>query len=452
MDSNSGSDGIDDENLVLFLINLLNTIKLLLLHLINSSTPTPILPPPPPPWISSSSQGRQYDVGMVALPLMIQEEMEALISSHRFQHEPESGPPPHHQWDTHTPNSSHLTLYDRYIARLMDESTFRKFMRVSPSLFEHLCQELHPFLEKMNTASLLSIPVSKRIAVALHWFATGSTYSEVSQRFGIGEASAFKCCRELCKVLCTHYKYKLSYPSGNELGRVIHGFQSISGLPNCAGVVDCIRFEIESPRISDGYDYLDESHMYSVAAQIVVDRNMRILNVSTGYTGGFSDSHVLKLSRIYTEVVSNGLFDGQSLLLHGIEVPFYFIGDLGYPLKTWLLTPYYAQNLSACEEAFNWKHRQVHSIVRMTSHVLKRWGVLAQKMRVPIKMATATIGACCVLHNMMVDWNEGLELEDYGLLHSERLLQEPEQEDVEIDYEIGRRIRDALAMEVYGQT
>lgn len=452
MDSDSGGGSIDDENLVLFLINLLNTIKLLLHH-INSSTPSPIFPPPPPPWTTSSSSGRRYDVGMVALPLMIQEEMETVISSHRLQPEPEPGPPPpHHHWDTHTPNSSHRTLYDRYISRLMDESTFRKFLHVSPSLFEHLCQELHPFLEKMNTSSLLSIPVSKRIAVALHWFATGSTCSEVSQRFGIGEASAFKCYRELCKVLCTHYKHKLSYPSGNELGRVIHGFQSIYGLPNCAGVVDCIRFEIERPRISDGYDYLDESHMYSVAAQIVVDRDMRILNVSTGYSGGYSDSHVLKLSRMYTEVVSNGLLDGQSLLLHGTEVPLYLIGDLGYPLKTWLLTPYYAQNRSACEEAFNRKHGQVHSIVSMTSHVLKRWGVLAQKMRVSLKMATATIGACCVLHNMMVDWNEGLELEDYALLHSEQPLQEPEQGVVEIDYEIGRRIRDALAMEVYGQT
>nr|ADE77019.1 unknown [Picea sitchensis] len=192
--------------------------------------------------------------------------------------------------------------------------------------------------------------------------------------------------------------------------------------------------------------------MYSVAAQIVVDRDMRILNVSTGYSGGYSDSHVLKLSRMYTEVVSNGLLDGQSLLLHGTEVPLYLIGDLGYPLKTWLLTPYYAQNRSAWEEAFNRKHGQVHSIVSMTSHVLKRWGVLAQKMRVSLKMATATIGACCVLHNMMFDWNEGLELEDYALLHSEQPLQEPEQGDVEIDYEIGRRIRDALAMEVYGQT
>jgi len=173
MDSDSGGGSIDDENLVLFLINLLNTIKLLLLHHINSSTPSPIFPPPPPPWTTSSSSGRRYDVGMVALPLMIQEEMETVISSHRLQPEPEPGPPPpHHHWDTHTPNSSHRTLYDRYISRLMDESTFRKFLHVSPSLFEHLCQELHPFLEKMNTSSLLSIPVSKRIAVALHWFAS----------------------------------------------------------------------------------------------------------------------------------------------------------------------------------------------------------------------------------------------------------------------------------------
>lgn len=54
-------------------------------------------------------------------------------------------------------------MYNCYIA---DERFYKKF-RMSRNSFNKLCEDLHPYLFKMDTQFRLAISVPKRIAIAL---------------------------------------------------------------------------------------------------------------------------------------------------------------------------------------------------------------------------------------------------------------------------------------------
>lgn len=88
--------------------------------------------------------------------------------------------------------------------------------------------------------------------------------------------------------------------------------------------------------------YVCRKNFHALIIQAVADANMRFLHINARYPGSTHDAYVLANSGLPDQV--------QSPLEGGL-----LLGDSGYPLRTWLLTPYQSPSKWR-EEKFNDSH------------------------------------------------------------------------------------------------
>ena len=274
---------------------------------------------------------------------------------------------------------------------------------MTSSTFEWLSGLLEPLLECRDpVGSPLNLSAELRLGLGLYRLATGSDYPEISNRFGVSESVAKFCTKQLCRVLCTDFRFWVTFPTPNELESVSTAFQTLTGLPNCCGVLECTRFKVVKNN--------DEIEEHSIAAQIVVDSSCRILSIVAGYRGNKADCKVLKSSTLCKDIEEGRLLNSPPVNVNGVAVNQYLVGNRGYPLLPWLMVPYVEALPGSCEENFN----KVHSLMRVSglkaSASLKNWGVLSKPVEEEFKIAVAYIGACSMLHNAL------LMREDYTAL------------------------------------
>ncbi|XP_052192277.1 protein ALP1-like [Diospyros lotus] len=288
------------------------------------------------------------------------------------------------------PGLSRLGGVDSAIPR--DPDSFRLCFRMSPSTFEWLAGLLEPLLECRDpVGSPLNLSPETRLGIGLFRLSTGADYPEISRRFRVSPPAIKFCVKQFCRVLCTNFRFWVGYPSANELQSVSAAFETLTGMPNCCGVIDCTRFKI-----------LTNNSESCVAAQIVVDSSSRILSIVAGFRGDKADSIVLKSSTLYKDIEGGSLLDSPPVYINGVAVPQYLVGDSDYPLLPWLLVPFSDPVPGSLEENFNEAHRSMRLSALKTISNLKHWGVLNKPIEAEFKIAVAYIGACSILHNVLL--------------------------------------------------
>lgn len=280
--------------------------------------------------------------------------------------------------------------------------SFKLFFRMKASTFEWLCGLLEPLLDCRDPVdSPLSLPPETRLGIGLFKLATGADYTEISGRFGVSEADSEFCVKQLCRVLCTNYRFWVGFPAGAELDSVSTRFETLTGLPNCCGVISCTRFNVER---ADGFNPVTGNvSQESIATQIVVDSSSRILSVIAGFRGNKSDLQILKSSTLYKDI-ENGIFlnSHKPFKVNGVDVPRYLVGIGEYAMLPWLLVPFLDPKPGSLEVNFNNVCRFMRASSLKAIASLKNWGVLSRPIKKGYKTAVACIGACSILHNMLI--------------------------------------------------
>ena len=92
----------------------------------------------------------------------------------------------------------------------------------------------------------------------------------------------------------------------------------------------------------------------------------------------------------------------------GSEIGEYLIGDAGYPLLPWLLTPYQEKDLTESSAEFNGRHFAARTVAPRTLTKFKdTWKYLQGGMWRPDKhRLPRIIHVCCLLHNIIIDLQE----------------------------------------------
>lgn len=299
---------------------------------------------------------------------------------------------------THFSKHDDLTRFklgrpDSFIRRNPD--CFKKFFNINSSTFDWLCGLLEPLLECRDPVdSPLNLAAETRFGVGLFRLATGANFSDISQRFGVSESVAKFCFKQLCRVLCTNFRFWVGFLNSGELESVSNQFESISGIPNCCGILCCVRFKVNEE---------------SIATQLVVDSTSRIISIIAGFHGDKTDFQVLNSSTLFQDIETGTIFmNSQVLEINGVPVPQFLVGNGDYPLLNWLMLPFDDPVSQSKEENFNNAINLMCLPSVKAIKSLRNWGVLNEPIEGEIKSAVASIGACSILHNML------LSREDYS--------------------------------------
>lgn len=145
---------------------------------------------------------------------------------------------------------------------------------------------------------------------------------------------------------------------------------------------------------NDGEIYRNRKGYFSLNVQTVSDASLKIRNIVARWPGSCHDQTVFNNSRLKFNF-ENGQF-GR----------FHLIGDSGYAVKPYLLTPLQNTNTEP-ERLYNEALIRTRNVVERQYGVWKRrFPVLSRGIQVDINTALVIIIATAVLHNIAIDMNE----------------------------------------------
>ena len=168
-----------------------------------------------------------------------------------------------------------------------------------------------------------------------------------------------------------------------------------------AGTIERTHIHVRKPLLaSEDYFYFKRSD-YTIQMQAVVDQYKRFVDVVVGMPGSTHDSRMLYRSSLYQKAEAGTLFP-ECVNHEGFSS--YLLGDAGYPLKQWLLTPYRdSGQRSLLKRLFN-KH-----LSRGCCVIENVFGILKQSFRellhitdLHVAFLPDVVVCCCLLHNILL--------------------------------------------------
>ena len=247
-------------------------------------------------------------------------------------------------------NHSFLTDATSYWSNIEWKQNFR----VSRATFHFLCVKLQPYLERHHVLRE-PLSVEQRVAIALWRLGTNIEYRTISHLFGVGLSTACVPVHDVCNAIVEHLAAQyISIPTGQGLQRIVNGFSTKWGFPQCIGAIDGSHIPIIAPK-ENPLDYYNRKGYHSVVLQALVDHEYKFMDVYVGWPGSVYDARVLANSRLYQKCESGTFLPAWQQTLCGTNIPLLILGDPAYPLKVWLMKPFSDIGLTRAQKKFNYQ-------------------------------------------------------------------------------------------------
>ncbi|GBG89744.1 hypothetical protein CBR_g49596 [Chara braunii] len=251
----------------------------------------------------------------------------------------------------------------------------------------------------------MSMAMFNQIVAACAAWASGETYESGTSAFGIGRATTLQAVRDVTSALLQAYPDSIKWPVGRRRAQILRAFRE-KGFPNCFGAIDCTPIYTDKPAGAPSENYYDRKQKFSVQAQVVVDLDLRILDVHVGYPGSVHDVRVLHNSQLFRRAESGELFDATpENLPHGVITRGYLLGDNGYPVACpWIVQPYGGIDQDADEERFDMRQKVARGCVERAFGRLKcMWCLFLRTHKSNLDTLPQQFVAVCTLHNILLD-------------------------------------------------
>ena len=270
--------------------------------------------------------------------------------------------------------------------------------RMTGKTFEKLANLVFPNLSKEDTKFRKSIPVQKRVAIALWRLSTGNSFRTIAKTFAVGKSTVVSIAKDFCKEIRQLSKEYIKFPvTSNEVENAIEKFKTCcnSKIPQSLGVIDGTHVYIKTPQCDSKYDYFCRKQRYSINTQAVVGGDLLFLDFTTGFPDSLHDSH---LPRHTSFLKANGkeILAEPEKLIENLTVCPLILGDAGYPLTFWLVCPYnFTQTLPPQEKRFNKLLSSARVTVERAFGVLKaRWRCLLTLLNTNLENVSDVIITC----------------------------------------------------------
>ncbi|XP_069502377.1 putative nuclease HARBI1 [Ambystoma mexicanum] len=205
-----------------------------------------------------------------------------------------------------------------------------------------------------------AIPTLLKVVCVLHFLATGTYQHTVGQLDGISQPGFSSVLNQVLDALLKHASATISPPqTAQEVNDTKIALHALAGMPNVIGVLDCSHMELVVQHAVE-LVYRIRKQYHSINVQMVRNARKMITHCCARYPGSTHDSMVLQNSVL-----------PRYMEQHAARRA-WLLGDAGYPLKLWLLTPV-MNPLNRHEEDYNRAHTLTCVVIEQTFGLLKAW-------------------------------------------------------------------------------
>ncbi|KAK9189814.1 hypothetical protein WN943_018413 [Citrus x changshan-huyou] len=292
---------------------------------------------------------------------------------------------------------------------------FESVFKISRKTFDYICSLVKEDLaaRQSNFSFSNGKPLSPNdmVAIALRRLSSGESLQIIGDLFGLNQSTVSQVTWRFVESMEERGLHHLQWPSKEtEMEDIKSKFEKIRGFRNCCGAIDITHIVMNIPAVDPANNvWYDCEKNYSMILQGIVDPEMRFRDIIAGWPGSLTDALVLRNSGFFKLTEEGKRLDGKSLQLsEGIELREYIIGDTGFPLLPWLLTPYQGKGLSDIEAEYNKRHSATRMVAQMALARLKDvWRIIHGVMWMPDKNRLPRIVlVCCLLHNIVIDMED----------------------------------------------
>jgi hypothetical protein len=297
---------------------------------------------------------------------------------------------------------------------IVSEAMFRAEARLPREVFWFIVEAIENdrVYETDVRVGARALPVAKQLMAYLLRVGSNTTSSIVAHRLGISASSVPVCIRRTAKAIIRNLKVEYLQMALNqtpEKAKVLSGFKRRQ-FEHCVGIIDCTHVRITVParikRRGNGNAFIGRKKVATLTYQAVTtaQESPRFLDISGGLPGAAYDTRVMEASYLYNNI---------NLFLEGNE---YILGDLGYPLRPWLMTGFTTKEVNveqnpstrSRKQRFNKFLSGVRIGVERAFGILKaRFKGLREQYHVrgkdTIKTYHSIFLSACILHNVCAE-------------------------------------------------
>ncbi|KAK0394078.1 hypothetical protein QR680_000557 [Steinernema hermaphroditum] len=285
-----------------------------------------------------------------------------------------------------------------------DEKSFKEYTRMKPRTFYKLLHLVEPFLEpkKKKTTGIVA---EHMLVVTLRYLATGNSFHSLHFAFRMGVSTVSKVVKKTCDALHKALKNNIGLPkSPNGWLELSEAFEREWNFPLVLGAIDGKHIRIQKPSRS-GSLFFNYKHFFSTVLLGICDADYRFLYYDIGNYGHHHDSHVLESSSFGRSLQEGSFQFPEDSYLTGTEVllPYFFLGDAGFPLQERLQKPF-TGTTSKIQATFNYRLSRARRVIEDAFGILAtRWRILLKDIETSTPLADSIVRACLHLHNFLSD-------------------------------------------------
>ncbi|XP_057952903.1 protein ALP1-like isoform X2 [Malania oleifera] len=295
---------------------------------------------------------------------------------------------------------------------------FESVFKISRKTFNYICSLVkEDMMAKPGNFIFTNgrpLSLNDLVAVALRRLSSGESLVTIADSFGLNHSTVSQVTWRFVESMEERGLHHLQWPSTEaEMAEIKSKFEKIRGLPNCCGVIDTTHIMMCLPSGDPSTKvWLDREKNHSMILQAIVDPDMRFRDIVTGWPGKMDDSLVLQSSNFFKLCEKGKKLNGKKMeLSEESELREYIVGDSGFPLLPWLVTPYQGKELPESRAEFNRRHFATRMVAqRALARLKEMWKIIQGVMWRPDKhKLPRIILVCCLLHNIVIDLEDEVQ-------------------------------------------
>ncbi len=286
-----------------------------------------------------------------------------------------------------------------------DQQGYANFCRITPELFDEICERIQARIEKESTNFVQAHPAGLKLAITLRFLATGDSSKSLYYGFCVPRSTISTFLPEVCDAIIAEYKDEvINFPNTPEGWRqVAERFATKWNVPHALGAIGGKHIRIRKPNRS-GSLYYNYKKFYSLVLLAVVDADYKFMYADIGGMGHQSDCQLYNDSSL-----AYGLENGhlnlpppEPLPNDNVPFPYFFLGDDAFALREHMMKPYSERHLTMEQRIYNYRISRGRMVVENAFGILaQRWHCfLHLLMHEPVNIQKFVHAAVC-LHNLI---------------------------------------------------